>query len=323
MRREGALGAARWVGGAAAPHFDSSRSDNRHPERSAQRGSAATMIGVFGGSGFYSFLENVEETRVNTPFGAPSDAVMQATIAGRRVAFLPRHGRDHRHPAPFVNYRANLWAFRELGVTQILAPCACGSLQAHIHPGDFVILDQFVDRTSGRRDTFFEGPVTHHIGAADPYCPRLSRLAAETAEGLAISVHKSGTMVVIQGPRFSTRAESAWFTKMGWDVVGMTQYPEAILARELGICYTGIALVTDYDVGVAGIEGKAAVSIEEVFKVFNANLEHVRGLIVRMIEQLPEGAPSTGASPLNVEDGAPAGEFDCGCAREAVQARLG
>jgi 5'-methylthioadenosine phosphorylase len=269
------------------------------------------MVGVFGGSGFYNFLPEVEETRVHTPYGAPSDAVALATIAGQKVAFLPRHGRDHRHPAHAVNYRANLWAFKELGVTQILAPCACGSLQAHIHPGDFVILDQFVDRTSGRRDTFFDGPVTHHIGAADPYCPRLAALAVSSAKPLPIQVHSTGTMVVIQGPRFSTRAESSWFTKMGWDVVGMTQYPEAILARELGICYTGIALVTDYDVGVRGQTDRGAVSIEEVFRVFNANLEHVRALILSMIEQL-----AAQSSQL------PAESFDCECAAEAERAIL-
>jgi 5'-methylthioadenosine phosphorylase len=277
------------------------------------------MIGVFGGSGFYSFLEEVEQVRVHTPYGAPSDDVALATIGGQRVAFLPRHGHDHRHPAHVVNYRANLFAFKELGVTQILAPCACGSLQPQIHPGDFVILDQFVDRTSGRRDTFFDGPVTHHIGAADPYCPRLRPLAAACAEALQITVHPAGTIVVIQGPRFSTRAESRWFTQMGWDVVGMTQYPEAILARELGICYTGIALVTDYDVGVQGDSGRESVSIEEVFRVFNANVEHVKGLIVRMIEALPgEDAPG---SRLH----APPSSFElpeCECAAEAERAIL-
>jgi 5'-methylthioadenosine phosphorylase len=262
------------------------------------------MIGVFGGSGFYAFLEDVEEVRVHTPYGAPSDRIAVTTIEGRRVAFLPRHGRDHSHPAPVINYRANIYAFKELGVTQILAPCACGSLQPNIHPGDFVILDQFVDRTSGRKDTFFTGPVTHHIAAADPYCPRLAQRAAESARALEIPVHATGTMVVIQGPRFSTRAESAWFTKMGWDVVGMTQYPEAILARELGICYTGIALVTDYDVGVRGLAGRESVSIEEVFRVFNANVEHVKALIMRMIAQLP-------APP-----------FSCECAAEAERAIL-
>jgi 5'-methylthioadenosine phosphorylase len=246
-------------------------------------------IGIFGGSGFYSFLPGVEETRVHTPYGPTSDRLALATLEGKRVAFLPRHGRDHSVPAHMVNYRANLWAFQHLGVREILAPCACGSLQAHIHPGDFVILDQFIDRTRGRKDTFFDGPETHHIGAAEPYCSRLRARAAGACRDLGITAHERGTMVTIQGPRFSTRAESAWFTREGWDVVGMTQYPEAILARELGMCYTGIALVTDYDTGIA--QGREPVSIEEVFKVFHANVDRVRSLILKVIPQLGGDRP--------------------------------
>src|SRR5207253_2709562 len=165
-----------------------------------------------------------------------------------------------------------------------IAPCSCGSLQAHIHPGEFVILDQFVDRTYGRADTFFHGPVTHHIGAAEPYCSRLRALAVRKCRDLQIPVHETGTMVVIQGPRFSTRAESAWFTHNGWDVVGMTQYPEAILARELGICYSGIALVTDYDAGIVAETHRPPVSIEEVFRVFHENIDRVKALITAMVE---------------------------------------
>jgi len=258
-------------------------------------------IGIFGGSGFYSFLEDVEEVRVHTPYGPPSDKIALAGVGGRRVAFLARHGREHSHPAHAVNYRANIWALRELGVREIIAPCACGSLQSHFQPGEFVILDQFVDRTRGRRDTFFDGPVAHHIGAAEPYCPRLRQLAAEIAEEQDIPVHPAGTMVVINGPRFSTRAESAWFTRMGWDLVGMTQYPECILARELGLCYTGIALVTDYDVGLVAEEGRDPVSIEEVFQVFRANIARVQELILALIPHL-------------------GGERPCECAAEAERA---
>jgi 5'-methylthioadenosine phosphorylase len=261
-------------------------------------------IGVFGGSGFYSLLGEVEERRVHTPYGPPSDKVALVEIAGRQVAFLPRHGREHSVPAHAVNYRANIWAFKELGVRQIIAPCSCGSLQPDIHPGEFVVLDQFVDRTRGRKDTFFDGPETHHIGAAEPYCPRLRALAVETAAALAIPVRSCGTMVVIQGPRFSTRAESAWFTREGWHVVGMTQYPEAILARELGLCYTGIALVTDYDAGIVGDTQRGPVSIEEVFEVFHQNVGRVKGLIVRMIEAMD-------------------GERSCGCEDEARKAVVG
>ena len=265
---------------------------------------ARADIGVFGGSGFYTFLPNMEEIKIETPYGAPSDKVALATINGKRVAFLARHGRDHSHPAPFVNYRANVFAMKKLGVREILAPCACGSLQPDIHPGDFVILDQFVDRTYGRKDTFFEGPVTHHIAAADPYCPRLRQIAIKHAQNLGIRVHPTGTMVVIQGPRFSTRAESHWFTQMGWHVVGMTQYPEVILAKELGICYVGIALVTDYDVGVAGDISRPPVSIEEVLRVMRNNTERVQQLIINMLTDL-------GSSR------------DCPCERDAQAAVLG
>lgn len=259
-------------------------------------------IGIFGGSGFYQFLSDVEEVQIHTPYGPPSDRLALGTLDGKRVAFLPRHGKGHSVPAHAVNYRANIWAFKELGVKEILAPCSCGSLQTHIHPGDFVILDQFIDRTRGRRDTFFDGPETHHIGAAEPYCSRLRGLAVQTARAAGIKVHENGTMVVIQGPRFSTRAESAWFHREGWDVVGMTQYPEQILARELGICFTGIALVTDYDTGVA--HGREVVSIEEVLRVFHENVGKVQDLIRGMIPHL-------------------AGARACGCEQEAINAVMG
>lgn len=222
---------------------------------------------------------------------------------GQTLAFLPRHGRDHSHPAHAVNYRANLWAMYALGVRQILAPCACGSLQPDIHPGDFVLLDQFVDRTRGRSDTFFDGPVTHHISAAEPYCPRLREAVLSAAGEGEGRIHPAGTMVVIQGPRFSTRAESEFYTKMSWHTVGMTQYPEAILAKELGICYAGIALVTDYDVGVAGDLLRPPVNVEEVMKVMHDNTERVRDLILRVIGRLGT-------------------ERDCNCQVEAEQAAL-
>jgi 5'-methylthioadenosine phosphorylase len=263
---------------------------------------AQADIGIFGGSGFYSFLPDVEEVRVHTPYGPPSDKLAIATLEGKRVAFLPRHGRDHSVPAHAVNYRANIWAFKQLGVKEILAPCSCGSLQTAIQPGDFVILDQFVDRTTGRKDTFFDGPETHHIGAAEPYCSRLRKLALERAEAQGIRVHPTGTMVVVQGPRFSTRAESAWFTREGWDVVGMTQHPECILARELGICYTGIALATDYDTGIA--QGREPVSIEEVFRVFHENVGKVQSLIRAIVPHL-------------------AGDRPCECEEEARRAVVG
>jgi len=244
-------------------------------------------IGVFGGSGFYSFLEKVEEYSIETPYGAPSDKVTIGEIGERKVAFLPRHGRYHQYPPHEINYRANVYAMKCLGVTQILGPCACGSLQPHIKPGDFVVCDQFVDRTSGRKDTFYDGPIATHVSAADPYCPTLRKLAFKIAGELRIPVHEKGTVVVIQGPRFSTRSESKWFSSQGWEVINMTQYPEAYLARELEICYVNISLITDYDVGLEGMLEIKPVTHEDVIKVFNENNEKLRRLLFEMIPKMP------------------------------------
>ncbi|MEL7207870.1 MAG: S-methyl-5'-thioadenosine phosphorylase [Actinomycetota bacterium] len=243
-------------------------------------------IGVFGGSGFYSFLDDVSEHVVETPYGEPSAAVRIGTIGDRRVAFLPRHGADHEFPPHRINYRANLWAMREVGVGRVLAPCASGSLQAGIAPGDFVVCDQLVDRTSGREHTFFDGPEAFHAAFADPYCSDLRTVAVEAGRAEGITTHDGGTVVVVEGPRFSTRAESQWYGRQGWEVINMTQHPEAVLARELGLCYGTIALVTDYDVGVEG-EDMAAVTQEEVFAFFEANVDKVRSLLFRAIEALP------------------------------------
>jgi 5'-methylthioadenosine phosphorylase len=243
-------------------------------------------IGVFGGSGFYSLLENAEVRTINTPYGAPSDRITIGEIGGRRVAFMPRHGAGHAVPAHMVNYRANVWAMWNLGVTRILGPCAAGSLQPHIAPGDFVVCDQFVDRTTGRKDTFYDGPLAVHIGAADPYCEELRSLAVNTGRQLGIRMHDKGTVVIIQGPRFSTRAESRWFTGLGWEVINMTQYPEAILARELEICYLNISLITDYDVGLEGAPDIVPVNVDEVIRVFNENNERVKALITELVPQI-------------------------------------
>lgn len=244
------------------------------------------MIGVFGGSGFYSFLDDVEEVVVNTPYGAPSAPLAVGSVDGVKVAFLPRHGVHHQFPPHRVPWRANLWAMREAGVTRLLGPCAAGSLQPGIHPGDFVVLDQLVDRTWGRGDTYFNGPVPGHVAFADPYCPELRSVVLSRA-GPELTMHDGGTVVVIQGPRFSTRAESAWFRSAGWEVVNMTQYPEAYLARELGICYSGIALVTDYDTGVEHDAGVPAVTIEAVFEMLRRNVDRTRSLLARVIPAIP------------------------------------
>jgi 5'-methylthioadenosine phosphorylase len=244
-------------------------------------------IGVFGGTGFYRFLSHLEEVTVQTPYGAPSAKLAVGELGGRRVAFLPRHGVDHEYPAHRVNYRANLWAMRRLGVRRVLGPCSVGSLKPHLKPGEFVICDQVVDRTRGRVDTYFDGPVLNCIPFADPYCSELRSVVTAAAQAEAITAHPAGTVVVIQGPRFSTRAESKWFASAGWDVVNMTQYPECVLARELGLCYTGIALVTDYDVGLEGVEGIAPVTIETVFRVLRENIEKVQRLLSRAIPDIP------------------------------------
>jgi len=244
-------------------------------------------IGVIGGSGFYQLAEgDIHFIKVETPYGAPSDKIALAEIAGKKVAFLPRHGATHSLPPHKVPYRANLWALHSLGVRRIIAPSAVGSLQANIHPGDFVINDQFVDRTTGRQDTFYDGPIATHVSTADPYCPQLRQLAIDAANQNSITVHERGTCVVIQGPRFSTKAESRWFTQMGWDVVTMTQYPEVTLARELALCYINISMVTDYDAGLVGDMGH--VETTDVLKLLGQNTANAKLVIETLIRSLPD-----------------------------------
>ena len=242
------------------------------------------MIGVFGGSGFYSFLDDVTSEVVDTPFGAPSAPVAIGSIEGKQVAFIPRHGVDHEHAPARVNFRANVWAMKTLGATRLLAPCAVGSLRPDVHPGDFVVCDQLVDRTWGRADTFFAEPV--HLSFADPYCPELRSVVSAAASELSYRCHPTGTVVVIQGPRFSTRAESAWYRSAGWDVINMTQYPEVALAAEAGIPYAGVALVTDYDTGVEGLPGVEPVTQEQVFGFFEDNVHRIRDLLFTVIPRL-------------------------------------
>ena len=245
-------------------------------------------IGVFGGSGFYSLIENAREVTVETPYGAPSDKLALGEIAGRRVAFLPRHGKDHRFPPQVINYRANAWAMKELGVERIIGPTACGSLKAAVKPGDMVVADQIVDRTTGRKDTFFDGPITTHVSFSDPYCAQLRPIAIAALKAEGITTHETGTIVVIQGPRFSTRAESKCFAGWGWEVINMTNYPESYLARELEMCYVNISLITDYDVGLEGHDGIEPVSHAAVMKIFASNNERVKNGIFRIIENTPK-----------------------------------
>jgi 5'-methylthioadenosine phosphorylase len=245
------------------------------------------VLGVLGGSGLYRFLDDVVEERVDTPYGAPSAPVQVGHLADRPVAFLPRHGAGHELPPHRIDHRANLWALRELGVTRVFAPCASGSLRPEVRPGDFVVCDQLVDRTWGRPDTYYDGPAANHIAFADPYCPALRRAAVAAARAEGVTVHDGGTVVVIQGPRFATRAESRWYRSAGWDVINMTQYPEAALARELGICYAAIALVTDYDTGAEDDPGVEPVTQAEVFATFEANLDRVRAVLRRALTEVP------------------------------------
>ena len=244
-------------------------------------------VGVFGGSGFYELLADVTHHAIQTPYGPPSDTLAVGAYEGVRVAFLARHGRGHRYPPHAINYRANVWAMASLGVSRILGPSAAGSLRAAIKPGDFVVCDQFVDRTSARAATFYDGSPVVHIAADEPYCPELRELATTTGRELGITMHDRGTVVVVQGPRFSTRAESRWFSAFGWEVVNMTQYPEQILARELELCYVNISLITDYDTGLEGEHGIEPVSVAGVVEVFNRNNARLRDLLLRLIPRVP------------------------------------
>jgi len=250
-------------------------------------------IGVFGGSGFYSLLDDVREVKVDTPYGPPSDSFFLADVAGRAVAFLPRHGRRHTIPPHAINYRANVWAMRSLGVKAVISPCAAGSLQVHVKPGDFVVCDQLVDRTRGRIDTFYDGPIVTHLSSAEIYDPVLRGLAIQTIRDHGIDVHERGTIVIIQGPRFSTKAESKWFSDAGWEVVSMTQYPEAWLCRELGMAVVNIALITDYDAGVH--EGTEAVDAQSVLEVFAQNAERIQKVVLDLVGRFPADLDALGA----------------------------
>jgi 5'-methylthioadenosine phosphorylase len=240
-------------------------------------------VGVIGGSGLYSLLEPAWEHILDTPYGRPSDAITVAEVAGRPVAFLPRHGRDHRVPPHRIPYRANIWALREIGVRQVLAPCAVGGLRPELGPGTFVLPDQLIDRTSGRVQTFYDTGAAH-VSFAEPYCPTGRAAVRKVATEIGVELVDTGTMVVIEGPRFSTRAESRWYAGIGGTLVNMTGHPEAVLAREVALCYTAIALVTDLD---AGVEGDRGVTQEEVFRVFAENTSRMRRLLLDVCVALP------------------------------------
>lgn len=252
-------------------------------------------IGVIGGSGFYDYLDDPVRIEIATPFGRPASDVAVGDLAGRRVAFLARHGHRHDFAAHRVPYRANVWALASLGVRSIVAPCSVGSLQPHLLPGELVVLDQLVDRTSGRAGTYHDlgagdglpgsTGALHHQSFADPYDATVRRALVDAAAGLPdLTVRDGGTMVVINGPRFSTRAESSWYRSMGWDVVNMTGCPEAALAAEAGVAYASVALVTDHD---AGVDGHEPVTMETVLETVRQNVGNVQRLIAAAAPTLP------------------------------------
>lgn len=251
-------------------------------------------LGLIGGSGFYEFFDQAERVRVTTPFGDPSDDVVVGEVDGRRVAFIARHGQGHRFPPHRVNYRANLWALRSVGVRQVLSPCAVGSLRPELGPGTVVVPDQVVDRTWGRAHTVYdvEGPVVH-VGFADPYCPRGREVAVKAVRGAGIEVAETGALVVVNGPRFSSTAESLWHQQAGWSIVGMTAMPEAAIARELAMCFTTVALVTDHD---AGVHGGEAVTHEEVLAVFARNVDALKTVLRSALGAMPEPEADDSAS---------------------------
>jgi 5'-methylthioadenosine phosphorylase len=242
-------------------------------------------IGIIGGTGIYDpkLLKKAREVRVRTPHGPPSDAITIGELKDRRIAFLPRHSRKHTIRPTDINSRANIFALKKLGVQRVLAPATVGSLREDFKPGDVVFIDQFIDRTTRREQSFYTGKQVCHISVAEPMCPELKRAMIEAAGDANIDTHKTGTYVCIEGPRFSTKAESKMFKTWGADVVGMTLVPECVLAREAEMCYASIATVTDYDVWK-----DKPVSVDEVKKTMKENVEKVKRIIIKAIPQIPK-----------------------------------
>ncbi len=243
----------------------------------------AAKVGVIGGSGFYELLENAREIQIDTPFGASSDSYFLGEIGGVPVAFLPRHARGHRILPGEVNYRANIWGMKKLGVEYILSASAVGSLREELRPLDIVVPDQLFDRTKARPSTFFGEGVVVHMGFADPFCPYVSERIVEGARETGATVHSGGTYVCIEGPQFSTRAESNTYRQLGFDIIGMTNLQEAKLAREAEVCYATMALVTDYDVWY---EGEEDVTLEQVLENVRRNVETAQAIVRRVVPAL-------------------------------------
>lgn len=242
------------------------------------------IIGIIGGSGLYAMpgMKVLEEKRVTTPFGDPPDALVIGELDGRRVVFLPRHGKGHRHSPSTINYRANIYALKSLGVSSIIAVSAVGSLREDIHPGDLVIVDQFIDRTRQRPSTFFDADVVAHVPFADPICPHTAEILKAACKEAGVPSHFRGTYVCMEGPAFSTRAESNWYRSMGASVIGMTNLQEAKLAREAEICLATIALSTDYDCW----KEDEVVDVEKVVATMKSNVEKAQQVIRLAIPNL-------------------------------------
>jgi 5'-methylthioadenosine phosphorylase len=245
-------------------------------------------IGVIGGSGFYRLFSSGRELTVQTPYGPTSDVITIGELADRACAFLPRHGQRHYLPSHKIPYRANCYAFKELGVTQIIGCCAAGALTEQHAVGDFVFADQLVDFTHGQReDTFFEGPIATHIGFTEPYCPAMRSAAAAAADQLKLHYHGTATVVVTNGPRFSTRAESEFFAAQGWHLENMTQYPEAVLARELTLSYLNVSLVTNSHVLARESHEGEMASAPDVIEVLGQHVDKLRQLVTQIAGSLP------------------------------------
>ena len=248
--------------------------------------SSQADIGIIGGSGVYKILPQAKIVKVTTPYAKKAVPVFYGQLAGKAIAFIARHGVEHSIPPHLINYRANIFALHKLGVQSIISSGAVGSLRREMKPGQIVLADQFIDRTKSRPDTFVSGPRVEHLSAADMYCPKLRRLASQSCRELGISCHDQATVVVINGPRFSSRAESLWFKKMGWDILSMTQYPENVLAAELGICYCNIGLVTDYDAGLEGEPGIKPVTWEQITKTLSRNARLFKDLVKAVVTNI-------------------------------------
>jgi len=242
-------------------------------------------IGIFGGTGIYDsgLLENPQEIDIDTPYGKPSDKITIGTFNGRKIAFLPRHGKKHTIPPHMINFKANIWAFKELGITRIIAPSAVGSLKNELEPGHFALPTQFLDFTKSREGSFSEVGRVIHISVADPFCPELQSSILQVTDKQDLKMHKDCTYVCIEGPRFSTKGESKFYKTTGADIIGMTLVPECQLAREAQMCYASISTITDYDVWA-----EKPVTAKEVIETLSKNVEKTKKILTELIDKIPK-----------------------------------